>query len=88
MPRYDNTAVVRDANKKVMKRRTKFYKAIPEQSNDIYVMTQLGDRCDLLADQYYGDSSLWWYIAKANNLKFNNLEEGLTLRIPSSTDYV
>tara|TARA_R100000152_G_C6696414_1_gene126836 strand:+ start:82 stop:348 length:267 start_codon:yes stop_codon:yes gene_type:complete len=88
MPRYDNTAVVRDKNNKVMKRRTKFYKAIPEKSDDIYVMTQLGDRCDLLAHQYYNDASLWWYIAKANNLNFNNLEEGLTLRIPSSTDYV
>ena len=54
---------------------------------DIMVMTQDGDRFDLLAHQYYGDSSLWWYIAKANKMKCNNIPAGLTIRIPSTTNY-
>ena len=87
MPRYDNTAIVIDDESKILKRRTKFYIEIPERDTDIYVMTQMGDKCDVLAHQYYGDSSLWWYIAKANNLKFNNLEVGITIRIPADTSY-
>jgi len=66
---------------------TAIYKEIPELPEDIMVMTQDGDRFDLLAHQYYGDSSLWWYIAKANKMKFNNIPAGLTIRIPSTTNY-
>ena len=41
---------------------------IQKHPDDIYVLTQVGDRFDLLAEQFYGDSQLWWYIAKANNM--------------------
>ena len=74
-------------NKGIKKRDTKFYKSVPESSEDVYVMTQVGDRFDLLANQYYGDPHLWWYIAKANNMKFNNIEVGTTVRIPASIKY-
>ena len=87
MPRYDDTMIVTDDETKILKRRTKFYNFIPESSDDVYVRTQMGDRCDALAHQYYNDGTLWWYIAKANNLKFNNLEEGIIIRIPSTADY-
>ena len=89
--RYEDTDVISDStgvNKGLSRRLTKYYKSIPESDNDIYVITQHGDRLDLLANDYYGDQHLWWYIAKANNLKFNNLEEGLTLRIPATTDFI
>jgi len=45
-----------------------------------------GDRCDLLAQEYYGDVKLWWYIASVNNLKSNNIEAGTQLRVPVSTE--
>ena len=46
-------------------------------------MTQHGDRCDVLAHQYYGDFSLWWIIAKANGIVGNTvLKPGELLRIP------
>ena len=86
MSRYEKSRV-RKTNGSV-KYSSNYYSTIPVSDGDIFVITQTGDRLDLLAYQFYGDSQLWWYIAKANNLKFNNLEEGLTLRIPSSTDYV
>ena len=45
-----------------------------------------GDRFDQLAQQYYGDSSLWWVISIANN-SFNQgsyfVTPGVQLRIPS-----
>ncbi len=58
---------------------------IPLNENDIYVITTVGDRFDLLAQQYYGDSSLWWVISIANEeLKQNSLvpPPGGQIRIP------
>ena len=42
------------------------YPNIPLQFSDNYVITTIGDRFDLLAQQYYNDSSLWWIISIAN----------------------
>jgi hypothetical protein len=61
------------------------YPAVPLSSNDIQVITTDGDRLDLLADQFYNDSSLWWVISIANpSLKQNSLlpPVGSQLRIP------
>ena len=55
-----------------------------ESGDDTIVLTQPGDRFDLLANQFYGDPNLWWYIAKANNMKFNALPAGTKLVIPAS----
>ena len=63
------------------------YSTIPKTNSDIYVITQAGDRLDHLANQYYGDVNLWWYIAKANNLKFMTIPTGTSLRIPATTEY-
>ena len=89
MDRYENTKLVQKTknNTKITSRATTIYSSIPESDNDIYVITQYGDRLDLLAHQYYNDTSLWWYIAKANNLKIMNIPEGTSLRIPGSTTY-
>ncbi len=67
--------------------RTTIYSTIPETDNDIYVITQHGDRLDNLAFQFYGDQSLWWYIAKANYLSFMTIPTGTSLRIPATTQY-
>ena len=45
--------------------RTKYPK-IGKSENDIYVITEWGDRFDSLAWQFYGDVSLWWIILTAN----------------------
>ena len=45
---------------------TTFYPEIPYSENDIYVYTTEGDRLDNLAQQYYGDVTLYWIIASAN----------------------
>ena len=42
------------------------YPEISKQFTDIYIYTSQGDRYDLLASTYYGDSSLWWVISTAN----------------------
>ena len=89
--RYNNTLIKTDKtgpNKGISRRLSKYYRRIPENDSDIYVITQWGDRLDLLANQYYGDQHLWWYIAQANNLKFNNVEANMTIRIPGTLEYL
>ena len=60
------------------------YPDIPLSNEDNYVITVLGDRLDLLAFDFYGDTSFWWVIASANALPGDSLylEPGMQLRIP------
>ena len=63
------------------------YPDIPRTEDDIYVFTTIGDRFDILALQYYGDSSLWWIISIANDNLFQNSltpPVGSQIRIPSN----
>tara|TARA_B100000073_G_scaffold235725_1_gene197187 strand:+ start:751 stop:1035 length:285 start_codon:yes stop_codon:yes gene_type:complete len=80
--RYDKVKSSRNSDG-YWKKDTTYYAEIPESNDDIYVLTQFGDRFDTLSNQYYGTPDYWWYIAKANNMNFNNIAEGTQLRIPS-----
>lgn len=66
------------------------YPDVPYGEEDIYVITTAGDRYDILAQQFYGDSSLWWVIAIANNSKKDGLivEPGIQLRIPADAQSI
>ena len=70
--------------------RPKLYPNIPLRDDDVYVMTELGDRLDTLAFQYYQDPTLWWIIATANNINDATfyVEPGVQLRIPSDTNTI
>jgi nucleoid-associated protein YgaU len=43
-----------------------------------------------LANKYYGDTTLWWVIATANNINDATfyVEAGIQLRIPSDTNTI
>ena len=86
MDRYKNSRIKRKDNKSYYK--TIIYQKIPKSESDIYVITQFGDRLDLLANQFYGDATLWWYIARANNLNTMVIPENIQLRIPGTLDYI
>lgn len=58
----------------------KQYPNIPLSSEDIYVITTIGDRLDYLAYTYYRDSELYWIIAAANN----NVTKGSLFPIPGT----
>lgn len=63
------------------------YPNIPLSIDDIYVYTTQGDRFDILAQQYYKDSSLWWIIPSANRALPQNsyyIPEGQQIRIPQN----
>jgi hypothetical protein len=85
MARYDKTNISKRFDG-ISKRDTTLYNKIAETELDVYVLTQDGDRFDTLASQYYDDPLLWWYIARANNLKFNNIKSGTIIRIPINND--
>lgn len=61
------------------------YPDIPLTGADVYVITTFGDRLDLLAFDYYGDSSMWWIIASANALPGDSMfpPVGEQIRIPA-----
>jgi phage tail protein X len=66
---------------------TSRYPEVQLSVNDIYVYTTQGDRFDILSQQYYKDSSLWWVISIANNdLNQSTLiiPEGIQIRIPAN----
>lgn len=63
------------------------YPEVKVSDNDLYVITETGDRYDLLAQQYYGDSTLWWAISSANYGSHQNSYYppiGVQIRIPSN----
>jgi hypothetical protein len=84
MSRYKST----DKNKKNKKNyyQTTIYKKVNEKNSDGYFIATEGDRCDNLANRFYGDSSLWWFIARTNNLTTNNIPAGTSIRIPATTE--
>lgn len=65
---------------------TNVYPAIPPTNNDYYVIATVDDRLDLLAFDFYQDSSLWWVIASANALPGDSIYPpiGVQLRIPTN----
>ena len=84
MPRYRNARFRQDANGK------RYYiptvvPNIPINDSDIYINPKVGERFDSLAQKFYGDSNLWWIIAKANNLSKGQigLDPEKKLRIPT-----
>ena len=89
MNRYNNTHSERiDLSRQykgrkgiIRKFNTTIYKEVKEKNSDIYLIAQEGDRLDTLANQIYGSSDLWWFIARVNNLKTMNIPPGTSLRI-------
>jgi hypothetical protein len=85
MSRYENNPIKKLKDGREVYR-SKIYPDIPLRNDDVYVVTQTGDRLDLLAYEYYKDQSLWWIIASANNIHNAQLglKEGTILRIPQN----
>jgi hypothetical protein len=65
---------------------TNIYPTIEPTNDDYYVITTADDRLDLMAYDFYQDSSLWWVIASANALPGDSIypPAGIQLRIPTN----
>ena len=85
--RYDSAKIRRDKNG------TRYYKPtivpnVPIKDSDIFVYPVYGDRFETIAQRYYNDSTLWWIIAKANELSRGEISADplKKLRIPTEID--
>ena len=85
--RYDTAKIRKDKNG------TRYYKPtvvpnVPIKDSDIFVYPIYGDRFDTIAQRYYNDSTLWWIIAKANELSKGQISADplKKLRIPTEID--
>ena len=88
--RYNNKTILKTDNGKPYYK-GKQYPNIPLSENDIYIITTVGDRLDLLAYNYYNDSTLWWVISMSNNnITKGSLfpTPGTQLRIPQNINKV
>jgi hypothetical protein len=60
---------------------------IPPNQDDIFIITQDGDRLDNLSFEFYGDTQFWWVILAANPNKLRkdcyHVALGEQIRIPS-----
>ena len=73
--------------RRIIKNRNTYYGTsdlpkVKRRDDDILLIATSGDRCDLIANQIYGDPTLWWFIATINGLKSNNITAGTQLRVP------
>ena len=83
MSRYNNTPNITSDN--ISGKGTTVYNVPPESVDDIYLISTLGDRFDILANEYYGNTEYWWVIAVANphvSRKNFVINQGVQLRIP------
>jgi len=63
-----------------------YYPPIEAKPDDNYIITGTEDRLDLIAYDFYGDSTLWWVIAMVNDLEGDSIypPSGVYLRIPTN----
>jgi nucleoid-associated protein YgaU len=84
MSRYTNSEKLQTNGSKKQYLESTIYPIVKASDTDLYIISEKGDRLDLLANKYYGDQTMWWIIATANNI--NNatfyVEPGIQLRIP------
>lgn len=91
MGRYIDRLVARNTTSKTQRGVRNYigtkYPQIPLSSQDTYVYAEEGDRYDILALQYYGNSDHWWVISIANeNIRQDSyyLPLDVQIRIPSN----
>jgi nucleoid-associated protein YgaU len=89
--RYNSSTIVNnskklesDGNIKYVRRLSSIMYPDFKTNEDTKILSQEGDRLDLLAKEFYGDESLWFVIAKANDLGKGslNVPAGRIIRIP------
>ena len=86
--RFTGIKIDKDTGNRVMK--TTLYPEIRINDGDRFVYPIDGDRLESLAHRYYGDSTFWWIIAKANNIRDGSfgLPPAEKLRIPGKVQQI
>ena len=86
--RFTGIKIDKDTGNRVMK--STLYPEIRITDEDIFVYPIDGDRLESLAYTYHGDSTNWWIIAKANNIRDGSfgLPPDEKLRIPGNIEQI
>ena len=91
MNKYSENKTFRTINNNLRNRGLRYYNTsryplVPLSEDDIYAISEFGDRLETLAYQFYGDVTLYWIIAIANPniIPFDSLfiPVGSQIRIP------
>ena len=90
MSRYNFTGTRIDKNTGNRVLKSTLYPEIRIKDGDRFVYPLFGDRLENLAYRYYGDTTLWWIIAKANNIRDGSfgLKPSVKIRIPSNVSQI
>ena len=90
MCRYEFTGIKIDkiTGNRVMK--PTLYPEIKVEDGDQFIYPLEGDRFETLAFRFYGDTTLWWIIARANNVRDGSysLKPDEKIRIPSNVPQI
>jgi nucleoid-associated protein YgaU len=83
--RYQNISTQKTLSGKVGYLPTR-YPSLAPTNEDYYIIARAEDRLDLIAFDFYGDSTLWWIIAMANDIPGDSMYPpmGFQLRIPNN----
>ena len=83
--RYENIGIQKTLSGKTGYLPTKYPSLVPS-NNDTYIIARAEDRLDLIATDFYGDPTLWWVVAMANDLPGDSMYTplGFQLRIPGN----
>jgi|TARA_R110000744_G_scaffold15863_5_gene43869 hypothetical protein len=83
--RYQNTPIDKTEDGKRFYPTT-IYSQIDPKADDVYLITVKNDRMDNIAFEYYGDPSLWWVIASANDIPQDSIfiPVGSQIRVPAN----
>ena len=85
---YSKTLTKKDTKKMYLS--SVIYPKIKASDDDMYIISDAGDRLDILALKYYNNQNLWWIIATANNLNeaSYSITPGIQLRIPANVSRI
>ena len=83
--RYQNIQTKKTEDGKLIYSQT-YYPIFGELDDDVYIMTTVTDRLDLIAYDFWGDSNLWWVVAIVNDLECDSFYPpiGTQLRVPKN----
>ena len=86
MSRYKDTLVKTDKDSGNRVYGLTIYPSIPIQDGDQFIYPYDGEKLEGLAFKYYQETSLWWIIAGANNIRDGSfaLNPSEKIRIPNN----
>ena len=85
--RYQNIEIIKSKENKNIYSQV-YYPEFGNQEDDIYIITSITDRLDLISLDFYGDEKLWWVIVMVNNLEGDSIfpPVGVQLKIPKNIE--